>query len=88
MFLATQQRNLELDNLFTYEVALPPPSITSKGKMNLMKDKAKLMPLLWSGNLTESPIIDSTTIIIDGSHMVRLLHPGLTKSFEDYSSTE
>ena len=51
LFIATQQRDTDMDKLFQYEVSLPPPAFLSEAEVNMCKAKSTLMGCLIDENI-------------------------------------
>ena len=75
LFIATQQRDADMDKLFQYEISHPPPSFLSGAEINMGKTKSTLMSCLVKKDV-ELPIsVKCTAILVDGSFIAQSHRP-------------
>ena len=75
LFIASQQRNADLENLFRHEVSLPPPSLYSAGEVNMCKAKSKLLDCIITDNIILPVNVNCPAILVDGSSIVQSHKP-------------
>ena len=84
LFISSQERNADLNNIFKHEISLPIPSLSTSGEFSFIhfSNKAKFLEVLSAKEMQVTEAIEaSTTMIVDGSFMVELLKPGTSKDF-------
>ena len=65
LFISSQQRNADLNNLFKHEISLPPPSFTT-GEIHF-SNKSKLVEILLPNEMQVPESEEAQTMIVDGS---------------------
>ena len=85
LYIATQVRGGDIDELFKHETRNSPPSLSKNGEIR-SGNKADLlhcMPLVAS----EKDEVNTEASVLEGSVLVNILKPGAANTFEEYSET-
>ena len=75
LFIASHQRNADLDNLFRHEISLPPPSFYAAGEVNICSTKSKLLDCLLTDYIILPFNINCQAILVDGSSVAQSHKP-------------
>ena len=84
LFIASQQRDADLDELFCYEISLPPPAFLSASEINISKTKSALVGCLLNESITLPLDVDCTAILLDGSFIAQCNKPKCVNNIGDY----
>ena len=82
LYIASQNRNGDLDNFFKYENQPWPPSLAQAGNLHA-EQKADLIKCVEPINNAKPPVLD--VIILDGAVVVQMLSTGTMHTFEEYA---
>ena len=82
LYIASQNRNGDLDDFFKYENQPWPPSLAQAGKL-CVGQKAHLVMYVEPINNAKPPVLD--VIIRDGAVVIQMLSIGTTRTFEEYA---
>ena len=82
LYIASQNRNGDLDDFFKYENQDWPPSLAQAGNLRAGQ-KADLIKCVEPINIAKPPVLD--VIILDGAVVVQMLSTGTTRTFEEYA---
>ena len=83
--LACQTRGRDLDQLFSHEIQAVPPALSCGGKQRIgtKEDLLHCFESCEASKQQSTPEVDA--IILDGSVVVHMLHPGTAKTFQEYA---
>jgi len=87
MYVSCQSRAGNVDDFFAHENSLFPPSISSFGKLRKAINKSDLLPCLELSVKSAFPVEKDplvSSIVLDGSSVIHMLSPGVTKTFSEY----
>ena len=85
LFIASQQRDADLDELFKHEISLPPPALYSAAEINICKTKSQLMDcMINSDDIVFPTTVDCSAILLDGSSIAQSHTPKGVKSIGEY----
>lgn len=83
LFLAAQTRGADLEEFFSHENQVYPPSLSDHGQLRPSTNKSDILDVL--PNTTKQGISpEASTVILDGAAIVRFLQPGTSGTFENY----
>ena len=85
LYIATQVRGGDMDELFKHETRSSPPALSKNGEIR-SGNKADLlhcMPLVTS----EKDEVNTEASVLEGSVLVNILKPGAANTFQEYSKT-
>ena len=85
LYIACQTRGGDLDQFFSHEIQAVPPALSCGGKQRI-GTKADLLHCFEScvaSKPQSTPEVDA--IILDGAVVVHMLHPGTSKTFQEYA---
>ena len=82
LYIASQNRNGDLDDFFKYENQPWPPSLVQAGNLHAGQ-KADLIKCVEPINNAKPPVLD--VIILNGAVVVQMLSTGTTRTFEEYA---
>ena len=85
LFIACQTKGGDLDQFFSHEIRAVPPALSCGGKQRILT-KADLLHCFESCVASipqRTPVVDA--IILDGAVVFHMLHPGTTKTFQEYA---
>ena len=84
LFIATQQRDADMDKLFQYEISLPPPSFLSGAEVNMCKAKSSLMGCLVDENIDLPVEVQCSAVLVDGSFIAQSNRPKCIETIGAY----
>ena len=84
LFIATQQRDADLDKLFQYEISHPPPPFLSGAEINMGKTNSTLMSCLVNEDVDLPVRVDCTAVLVDGSFIAHFRRPKCVQTIGAY----
>lgn len=79
-------RDGDLDQFFSHENQVAPPSLSLRGKIRL-GTKADLLYCIMTDDADSQPAPVFDAVFLDGGAMVLLLNPGTAKTFQVYADS-
>ena len=84
LFIASQQRDADLDNLLQYEISFPPPSLFSAVEINISKSRSRLVDCLVKKDIVSLPTnVDCSAIVIVGSFIAQSHKPNVLQTLQN-----
>ena len=84
LFIATQQRDADMDKLFQYEISLPPTAFLSGAEVNMCKSKSTFMGCLVDESVVLPIQVKCSAVLVDGSYIAQSKRPKCVETIGAY----
>lgn len=83
LFVAAQTRGADLEEFFSHENQVYPPSLSDHGQLRPSTNKSDILDVL-PNTTKQGTSPEASTVILDGAAIVHFLQPGTSGTFENY----